>query len=118
MTSFLIIGLGCWLAIVVVVLGILRVAARADAADERRAREAGLRLPEPEASGLPSEPRRRHLAVAEAASVALVVVLAARSSEASAWSPVALTGMLAALAIAGDLQTFRARRFRISASFP
>jgi putative nucleotidyltransferase with HDIG domain len=118
MSGFLIIGLGCWLAIVVLVLAMLRMAARADAADERRAREAGLRLPEAEPSGLPSEPRRRHLAVAEAATVALVAVLAARTSQVSDWSPTALAGMLAALAIAGDLQTFRARRFRVSASFP
>lgn len=120
MSSFLIIGLACWLAIVVLVLAMLRLAARADEADERRAREAGLRLPEPvlEPSGPPGERRRRQLAIAEAATVALVAVLAARSSEAADWSPIALTGLLAALAIAGDLQTFRARRFRISASFP
>jgi putative nucleotidyltransferase with HDIG domain len=115
MPSFLLIGLGCWLAIVLVVIAALRAAARAD---DEADRHAGLAPPVRLPSELPGERRRRYLAVAEAATLALVAVLAARSSRVQDWEPVALAGLLAALAVAGDLQTFRARRFRISASFP
>jgi putative nucleotidyltransferase with HDIG domain len=115
MPSFLLIGLGCWLAIVLVVMAVLRAAARAD---DEADRHAGLAPPAQAPSELPGERRRRYLAVAETATLALVAVLAARSSRVQDWEPVALAGLLAALAVAGDLQTFRARRFRISASFP
>jgi putative nucleotidyltransferase with HDIG domain len=116
------IGLVAWLAFVVVVLSVLKAAARADDATARHARE--LRdgpLPASEvlrAAELPGQGRRRQLALAEAATLALVAVLAVDTSRAADWEPVALTGLLAALAIAGDLRTFRSRRFRISASFP
>jgi putative nucleotidyltransferase with HDIG domain len=121
MTTFLLIGVACWLAIVVIVLAALRAAAGADEAAGRRAFGPGLD-PEPPVvavvTELPGQGRRRYLGMAEAATIALIAVLAARTSRETDWEPVALTGLLAALAIAGDLQTFRARRFRVSASFP
>jgi putative nucleotidyltransferase with HDIG domain len=115
MPAPIVIALACWFAIVVVVLAALRAAAHAD---EQADRHAGRAPAAAAPTQLPGASRRRHLAAAEAASVALVAVLAARASRAADWEPLALTGLLAALAIAGDLQTFRARRFRISASFP
>src|SRR3954462_12139974 len=122
MSGFLLIGASIWLTIVILVLAALRVAARADVTAERHAREAGLDLPQAappiEPTALPGESRRRYLAVAEAATVALVAVLAATTSTAADWQPLALPGLLAVRAIAGDLQPFRARRFRVSASFP
>jgi putative nucleotidyltransferase with HDIG domain len=98
----------------VVVLAALRAAAHADEQADRHAGRAAPAAP----TQLPGASRRIHLAVAEAATVTLVAVLAARTSRATDWEPLALSGLLAVLAIAGDLQTFRARRFRISASFP
>ena len=116
MPLFVLIGLACWLAILLVVLAALRAAARADEEADRHAGAVPVAPPPP--TDLPGRTRRRHLAVAEAATVLLVAVLAARTSRDADWDPAALTGLLAVLAIAGDLQTFRARRFRISASFP
>jgi putative nucleotidyltransferase with HDIG domain len=122
MPTLLLIGLACWLAILIVVLAALRAASNADDVADRHARalagggEAAVPLPLP--GDLPGAARRRHLAVAEAASVGLVAVLAAVTSNPSDWQPLALTGLLAALAVAGDLRTFRARDFRVSASFP
>src|SRR6478752_3694497 len=121
MSAFLIIGIACWLAIVVVILAVLRAASHADDITDLHAHAL-----EPGSVPLPLEPiteppgqgRRRWLAIAEAASVALVVVLAVQLSEPADWSPPALTGLLAVLAVAGDLRAFRATRFRISASFP
>jgi putative nucleotidyltransferase with HDIG domain len=121
MSAFVLIGLACWLAIVIVVLAALRAASHADDLADRQARAVATGVPAdaplPHAE-LPGSARRRRLAVAEAATVVLVAVLAADQSQAADWEPLALTGMLAVLAIAGDLQAFRARRFRISASFP
>jgi putative nucleotidyltransferase with HDIG domain len=120
MSAFVFIGLACWLAVVVIVLAALRAASHADDLADRHARAyaSGALASAGIVAELPGAPRRRQLAVAEAATVALVAVLAVSVSRDSAWEPPALTGLLAALAIAGDLQTFRARRFRISASFP
>src|SRR3954449_6467265 len=104
MPTLLLIGLACWLAIVIVVLAALRAAAHADDMAERHARvlvgggEATAPIPLPD---LPGAARRRHLAVAEAATVALVAVLAAVTSSRSDWEPLALTGLLAALAVGG-----------------
>lgn len=121
MSALLLIGLACWLAIVVLVLATLRAASHADDLADRHARSLSrgaaptlpVSLPD-----LPGASRRRQLTVAEAATVVLVAVLAVNTSRTSSWEPFALTGLLAGLAIAGDLQTFRAKRFRISASFP
>ena len=121
MPAIVLIGLAAWLAIVIVVLAGLRAASHADDLADRHARALATGAPAtapvavPE---LPGAPRRRQLAVAEAATVVLVAVLAIDTSQRTDWEPLALTGMLAVLAIAGDLRTFRARRFRISASFP
>jgi putative nucleotidyltransferase with HDIG domain len=121
MSAFVLIGLACWLAIIVVVLAALRAASHADDLADRHARAVatGATASEPlPLTELPGAARRRRLAVAEAATVVLVAVLAANESTATQWQPLALTGMLSLLAIAGDLRAFRARRFRISASFP
>src|SRR4051812_49567347 len=121
MSALLLIGLACWLAIVIVVLAALRAASHADDLADRHARVLAtggaptLPVAPPD---LPGAGRRRQLTVAEAATVVLVTVLAVDTSRATDWQPLALTGLLAVLAVAGDLQTFRARRFRISASFP
>jgi len=120
MLTLLIIGLVLWVTIAVLVVAALRAASLADTA----AREALHELA-PDAvddavpfTDLPGVARRRYLVVAELATLVLVVALAVQSSRAEHWQPVALTGLLAALAVAGDLQTFRGRQFRISASFP
>jgi putative nucleotidyltransferase with HDIG domain len=121
MSALLLIGLACWLAIVIVVLAALRAASHADDLSERHARALATGSPPTAPVSVPELPgagRRRQLTVAEAATIVLVAVLAVDTSQAADWKPFALTGLLAALAIAGDLQTFRARRFRISASFP
>jgi putative nucleotidyltransferase with HDIG domain len=122
MPTLLLIGLACWIAIVVIVLAALRAASHADDVTDRHAHAlAGggePTAPIPPRGDLPGAARRRHLAVAEAATVALVALLAAVTSDRSDWEPLALTGLLAALAVAGDLRTFRARDFRVSASFP
>lgn len=121
MSALLLIGLACWLAIVIVVLAALRAASHADDLADRQARALLMGAPANVPVGLPDLPgaaRRRQLTMAEAATIVLVCVLAVDTSHISDWKPLELTGLLAALAIAGDLQTFRATRFRISASFP
>jgi putative nucleotidyltransferase with HDIG domain len=122
MPTLVIIGLACWLAIVCVVLAALRAASHADDLADRQAHVMATggepTAPVAVASDLPGSGRRRYLAFAELATVALVAVLAATTSQESDWEPIALTGLLAVLAIAGDLRTFRAERFRVSASFP
>jgi putative nucleotidyltransferase with HDIG domain len=121
MTELLITGAACWVSTVIVVLACLRAAGRAEDAGARHQRELGLEAtpaPAPSIVALRAQHRRRRLAGAEAAALVVVAVIAAYTSRGADWDPVALTGLLAALAIAGDLRTFRARRFRISASLP
>jgi putative nucleotidyltransferase with HDIG domain len=121
MSALLLIGLASWLAFVVVVLAALRASSHADDLADRHARALATGDAPTVPVGLPELPgaaRRRRLTVAEAATVVLVAVLTVDISRTGTWEPLALTGLLAVLAIAGDLQTFRARRFRISASFP
>src|SRR4051794_41976430 len=79
MPTLVLIGLACWLVIVIVVLAALRAASHADDVADRHARalagggEATAPFPLP--TDLPGAARRRHLASAETATVALVAVL-------------------------------------------
>src|SRR4051794_41972421 len=81
MPTLVLIGLACWLVIVIVVLAALRAASHADDVADRHARalagggEATAPFPLP--TDLPGAARRRHLASAETATVALVAGLSA-----------------------------------------
>jgi putative nucleotidyltransferase with HDIG domain len=118
-TPVLLIIVAVWVAILLFVLTLLRAASGADRAAARQLRDLGIATPdEPQPTDLPGQGRRRALLAAEALALAAVAFVAVRSSQMADWQPEALTGLLGVLAVAADLQTFRAREFRISASFP
>lgn len=121
MSAILIIALVGWLAIVLFLLAALRAAARADRAADRHARELDSPVapaPEVRRAELRSRRRRRRLVAAEVVALVAVIAAAAVSSRASDWDSPAVAGLLALLALTGDLRPVRARQLRVSAAFP
>jgi HD-GYP domain-containing protein (c-di-GMP phosphodiesterase class II) len=112
--SFLIIGLICWLAIVMCVLGVLRAAGHADRAAERRARELG---PAPAARTALVEPlpgrartRRSIRAAADLPRAAAAVTLATLVASAQQLGGLAAVAGLAAIAAGAALAVVARRR--------